>query len=108
MKAPKSIKAPNGWIDLTLPVKLAPGTNSSSFTGGISLFLAGRDRCFDLSTGDGVSGVWAESESETEEPEVVCSTATSTSVADGTENLGLNDRICGNNLSDVERGSTQS
>lgn len=32
-----STKTPNGLIDLTLPVKDAPGTRSSSFNGGISL-----------------------------------------------------------------------
>lgn len=91
------MKAPNGWMDLTLPVKLAPGTSSSSLTGGISLFLAGRDRCLDLSIGDGGGGAESESElelelemgSETGEPES-CTTATSTSVADDDiPNLGL-------------------
>jgi hypothetical protein len=32
-----STKTPNGLIDLTFPVKEAPGTRSSSFNGGISL-----------------------------------------------------------------------
>lgn len=89
------MKAPNGWMDLTFPVKLAPGTSSSSLTGGISLFLAGRDRCLDLSIGDGGGGAESESElelemeSETGEPES-CTTATSTSVADDDiPNLGL-------------------
>lgn len=32
-----STKTPNGLIDLTFPVKDAPGTRSPSFNGGISL-----------------------------------------------------------------------
>uniref|UniRef100_A0A2P2L6Y4 Elongation factor Ts n=1 Tax=Rhizophora mucronata TaxID=61149 RepID=A0A2P2L6Y4_RHIMU len=39
VKAPKSTKAPNGWIDFTFPVNVAPTMRSSFFTGGISLLL---------------------------------------------------------------------